>query len=387
MKVNEILSESVAKPKFTGEFPLAVKAISKNPSNGRRLRNMEEDTVTIKAAIEAGEILNTQFKPVKEHANYFVQSAFDATMNWDEVRPENPSDPSPLFDELYGAISVWDVRGMVATKKRLAKVSKEAKATNIYKQAMALIDELWPLVDVLEYLKSVTVMASAKKAEAKAAKTAEEGEYQKKYTDHKDVKKVVAILKKVSSEVENDLYKRNAEWMKQSVTAFQKEAKNGNSNYMEIFKRDGFARLILQSLCKRVYPKGANPREQHFELIENWEAKLEEMAKKDAATIVDKFVFKNSGKLSYIIYNKNNLAAVTLKNVKVSRGAVEAVLHLEFADKSEFTAQSSVEMAYSVLGKPFFRYPTRFSNVKLPDGSKMGQPSEQRMDEVFAVTK
>jgi len=387
MKVNEILSESIAKPKFTGEFPIAVKAISKNPSNGRRLRNMEEDTVTIKSAIEAGEILNTQFKPVKEHANYFVQSAFDATMNWDEVRPANPRDPSPLFDELYGAISVWDVRGMVATKKRLGKVSKEAKATNIYKEAMALIDELWPLVEVLDYLKSVTVMASAKKAEAKAAKTAEEGEYQKKYTDHKDVKKVVSILKQVSSEVEDDLYKRNAEWMKQSVTKFQKEAKDGNSDYAEIFKRDGFGRLIMQSLCKRVYPKGAKPSEKHFELIDNWEGKLDEMAKKDAATIVDKFVFKNSGKLSYIIYNKNNLAQVTLKNVKVSRGAVEAVLHLEFTDKSEFTAQSSVEMAYSVLGKPFFRYPTRFSNVKLPDGSKMSQPSEQRMDEVFAVTK
>jgi hypothetical protein len=387
MKVNEILTESVAKPKFTGEFPKAVKAISKVASNARRLKNMEEDTVTIKSALEAGEILNTQFKSIKEHANYFVQSAFDNSISWDEVRPANPRDPSPLFDELYGAISVWDVRGMVATKKRLAKVSKEAKETNIYKEAMALIDELWSLVEVLDYLKSVEVMASAKKAEAKAAKAAEEGEYQKKYTDHKDVKKVVSILKQVSSEVESDLATRNAEWMKQAVTKFQKEAKDGNSDYMEIFKRDGFSRLILQSLCQRVYPKGAKPSEKHFELIKNWEGKLDEMAKKDAATVVDKFVFKNSGKLSYIIYNKNNLKKVTLKNTTVRVGAVEAVLHLEFADGSEFVAESTVEMAYSVLGKPFYRYPTRFRNVKLPDGSKLAQPSEQRMDEVFAITK
>lgn len=385
MKVNEILTESTA-PAFDGNFPIAMKAVE-GSSSARYATKLKVDFETIKAAFAAGEIINTQVQPIKDHVNGFVKAAFDAVIDYAEVRPTDPNERhTPIFDELYGALSCWDLRGMVASYKRLQKVSKEAKATKIYKTAMALFDELMPLVKVMEHIKAITVMASAKKAEAKAAKAAEEGEYKKKYTDHKDVKKVIAILKKVSVDVEQDLYESMAKAMKASVEKFKKSE---DTDYTEAFKRDGFTRMILQSLTERDYEagKGFRDRKKYFKLIKGWEAKLDEMAKKDASDIVDKFVYKNSGKLSFIIFTKNNLKAVTLKNVTVGRGAVEATLHLEFADGSEFTAESSVELAFSVLGKPFYRYPTRFSSVKLPDGSRMGQPSEQRMDEVFAITK
>lgn len=387
MKVNEILCESVvAKPALeSATFPIATAAVEKEPKGALRVERFKEACNVLVNAMKAGEIISTQVEEMKYSLSYFIRGAFDQISRKHTWGKGGSPDAPP--DELMWLLNPDTARTIVAYAKKLDKMSPAIKAHPMWKDAKALCDEFGPLVEAMDWVKNNTVKASAKKAEAKAAKAAEEGEYQKKYTDHKDVKKVIAILKKVSSEVENDLYKDNLKYMKEKVATFQQSAEGGNSDYMKIFERDGFGKMIMQSLCQRVYPKGAKPREQHFELIPKWESRVDEMAKKDASDMVDKFVYKNSGKLSYIIFTKNNLSAVTLKNVTVRRGAVEAVLHLEFADKSEFIADSSVVLSFSVLGKPFYRYPTIFRNVKLPDGSKMGQPSEQRMDEVFAIAK
>lgn len=386
MKINEVLNESKVKPTFDGNFPLAMEAVKSNATNVRYATKFEQDIVTIKAAIETGEIINTQIQLIKDHVNHFVKAAFDNTVDWDEVR-----ETRTVFDDLYDAISCWDLRGMVASHKRLLKLNKEAKETNVYKSAMALIEELQPLVKAMEHLKSITVKASVKKAEAKAAKDTETAAYQKKYTDHKDVKKVVAILKGKAAEVEQGIHRSQVKMLTNVVTRFVASMNEaGVADYMEVFKHDPYSRMVMQSLAERVYEDGRAARmndKKNFKLIKGWKNKIEDMAARTAAEIVDHFVYKNSGKLSFILFTKNNMKDVELKNVELNRGAVEAQLHCTFKDGSEFTADSSVVFAVSHLGTPFYRYPTTFRNVKLPDGSKMSQPSEQRMDEVFAITK
>lgn len=382
MKVNEILTESTA-PAFDGNFPIAMKAVE-GSSSARYATKLKADVDVIKAAFAAGEIINTQVQPIKDHINYFVKAAFDAAIDWDELR----GDKEEQFHEIYGALSCWDLRGMASSYKKLVKVSAASKATKVYKVAVELCEELMPLVKVMDHIKAITVKASVKKAEAKAAKNAETETYNKKFTDHKDVKKVVNLLKGQASAIEKELYETQLKYLNRIVADYQKHLKDGKSDYMEIYEKNPQYKFTIQGLVKRVYSKDYSMRAPKvFELEKDWKAKIDESAKKTAADIVDHFVYKNSGKLSYIIFNKNNLKEVTLQNVTVGRGAVEAQLHLVFADKSEFVADSSVVFAVSVLGKPFYRYPTIFKNVKLPDGSRLGQPSEQRMDEIFAVTK
>jgi hypothetical protein len=111
------------------------------------------------------------------------------------------------------------------------------------------------------------------------------------------------------------------------------------------------------------------------------------MAKRDAADIVDRFIYKNSGKLSFVLFTKNNMKSVKIENVRLGRGVVECDVLCDFKDGSSFTANNKVVFSYSKLGTPFYRFPTTFRDVKLPDGSRMAKPSEERMDTVFAITK
>jgi hypothetical protein len=387
MKVNEILSESTA-PSLDYKFPIAMKAVESNTSSARYATKFKADIEIIKAAFAAGEIINTQVQPIKDHINYFVKAAFDNSISYDEVRSKNADERStPEFDELYGAMSVWDLRGMVASYKRLQKVSKESKATKVYKDAMALCEELMSLTKVMDHIKAITVKASVKKAEAKAARNEETETYNKKFTDHKDVKKVVAILKQTATDIEQRLYEAQLKNLVRIADDYKAKIKDGGeSDYTILYKSSPYSKLVIQGIVKRVGKTGYyDPKV--FELEKDYMAKLEAQAKRTAAEIVDHFVYKNSGKLSYVLYNKNNLKSVEIKNVTLGKGAVECDVVCSFQDGSGFTANSSVVYAVSKLGKFFYRYPTLFRGVTLPDGSKLSGATEQKMDEVFAVTK
>jgi hypothetical protein len=384
MKVIEILNESISKPSFDGKYPIARKAIESLPGNKHRsIAKFDSLIGTIKSAIEAGEILNTQFDDIKYWVNEFVDVAYNGAVTtpfvWAGKWEQQPED--------IAHISVpSDARSINAFAKKLMKIKD--KAGMMYKASKELTDELMNLYEVMEWLKAHVVKASVKKAEAKAAKTAEEATYQKKFTDHKDVKKVVTLLKGKASEVEKQIFENQLKWLMATAKDYQKKCtETGKSDYIVMYKNDPQSRMIIQGITTRTDRNYSHGAEKSFELVKGWKAKLDEDAKKTAATVVDGFVYKNSGKLSYILFNKNNMKSCDLKNVTVGRGAVEAEIHVIFADGSEFLADSSVVFAVSKLGTPFYRYPTIFRNVKLPDGSKLSGPSEQKMDEVFAITK
>ena len=59
-------------------------------------------------------------------------------------------------------------------------------------------------------------------------------------------------------------------------------------------------------------------------------------------------------------------------------------MSFEFEDGSRFTVQNSIVLSYSVYGKPFYRYPTTFHNVILPNGDKLRNPSEAKIKKEFA---
>jgi hypothetical protein len=388
MKVQEILIEgAVAKPALeNAKFPIATKAVTAGAKGALRVERFEQACATIVAAMKAGEIVNTQVEDMKYSISYFIREAFEQAISKEFTWGKGGSG---VPEELQWLMNPDTARTITAYEKKLDKM-KDEKSHPMWKAAKELCVEFKPFIEAMDWVKSNTVKASVKRAEAKAAKNAETETYNKKFTDHKDVKKVVNLLKGQASAIEKELHETQLKYLNRIVADYQKHLKEGQSDFTKIYEKNPIYRFTIQGLVKRIYAKDRPTRMSDakvFELEKNWKELIEQSAARTAAEIVDHFVYKNSGKLSYIIFNKNNLKEVTLQNVTVSRGAVEAQLHLVFADKSEFIADSSVVYAVSVLGKPFYRYPTVFKNVKLPDGSKMPQPSEQRMDEIFAVTK
>jgi hypothetical protein len=122
------------------------------------------------------------------------------------------------------------------------------------------------------------------------------------------------------------------------------------------------------------------------QLTKDWEDFVKKMAQDAADQIIDGFIYKNTGKIAFVIYSKNNMKEVKLENVVIRQGSVTCDLRFAFKDGSSFTAASSVVQSVSKNGKWFYRYPTTFHDAVLPNGEKIANPSEQKMEEVFAVS-
>lgn len=122
------------------------------------------------------------------------------------------------------------------------------------------------------------------------------------------------------------------------------------------------------------------------------DADADDYPKREAAsqrkTIEEAFLHKNALKLSALLDKKGNLTSIDVlpgEPVRLHDGAgtLTSVMKATFADGSEFTVRNKVIINRSGAGREFYQYPTTFHDVKLPDGSKLESPSEEKMIKVF----
>lgn len=377
MKVNDIMPLSESQLTL-GEFPIAKAALATYGPKASITSKFDGCRAIILSAIEAKEIINTDFDAVKYYVNMFVDYAYEAAVQtvytWNQKYLTLP-------EELQYLDFPSEARGVKSFSKKIDKLSKVSKETEMFKAARALTDELMNLNEVMEYLKSVAVKASVKKAQVKAAVEAEEVEYNKKFTSHKDVKKIIDLFNTKSADIEKKLFNARLDYFNKVVANYVAAVeKTGKTDPREVFGQDGFSLMVMQRLVKYEGRKV-------YSLATDWKESIKHDAAQSAASVVAKFTHKSAGKLSFILYTKNNMKTVELHNVSTSLGSIECDIHVVFEDGSQFVANSSVVLSYSKLGKPFYRFPMIFQSVKLPDGKRLASPSEQKMDEVFALAK
>lgn len=378
MKLSTLL-EAAAPSLDANDYPIAKASIA----HQRTVTRFEEAVGIIDACVEANEIVNTVYEDkVKRFVNDFVEAAFNKV----SVDHLYNGRYKLQTDELNDVNIPRTAREIPGFLKKLAKFSPESKAMQMYKDGLALANELLPLAEADAWLKAHMVKASDKKRQVAAVKAAEKDEFNAKHTSHADSKKVIDLLKKTASNIEDDIYENQLSGLKRMVKVYLEQSKEkGTTDYHELFKRDAHYIALLQSITER--DRAKSTEKFTYKLEDGYETKLEAMAKRTAADIVNHFVNKNAGKLSYILYTKNNLEKVTIHNVNVRQGAVECDIKCEFGDGSSFVANSSVVYHYSSLGNLYYRYPTLFQNVVMPDNSRMSAPNEQKMQEVFAIAK
>ena len=92
---------------------------------------------------------------------------------------------------------------------------------------------------------------------------------------------------------------------------------------------------------------------------------------------VEKIVYKMKMKLSEIVGGRGI-------GVNVDGNHNRNTMSFDFEDGSKFTVKNGIVLSYSVYGKPFYRYPTTFHNVILPNGDKLSKPSEAKIKKEFA---
>lgn len=117
------------------------------------------------------------------------------------------------------------------------------------------------------------------------------------------------------------------------------------------------------------------------------DAKLRNIVKREIDFVRDKFVIKNLKKLDSVVEAKGDFAEITVIGYHFSMVRLEGNFRVSFKDGASFSVTNTVETAYSVNGKRFYRFPLRFHDVVMAGGAKMGMPSEQRMNEIFVGKK
>ena len=95
------------------------------------------------------------------------------------------------------------------------------------------------------------------------------------------------------------------------------------------------------------------------------------------------FVHKNFRKIASIIEAKGGYSDAKVLDHTVDLTGLSGTFMFKFADGSSFTTVNKVVYSVSILGTPFNRFPLTFHEVVMPDGTKMGQPSQERMNTVF----
>jgi hypothetical protein len=314
-----------------------------------------------------GDVPNPVFINIKDTANRFVDLAtkFPARI-YAIVRGNTAID---TYD--YSVSSTHVVPGKLK-KVQSALAKGPSAATEFYKWLEPILVELAPVAAAVENMKGRIVKRQPKAAEDMHAK------YVAPLASRESGKLVVDALTKMSQAIYDDFatavfdfYVREAESLNGMTYDEQHKSKNDVLQLHAIWNAGDF------------YTTPRKPKT----LMKNFKDTLRKEAKKAADEMQQTFVYKNAKKLASIMDAKKaglETRPTILKAQAGAHGTFEGDMRINFADGSSFEVRNQVVFKRSQYGKWFTQYPTTFHNVTLPNGSKMGQPSEERMNEIFA---
>ena len=192
-------------------------------------------------------------------------------------------------------------------------------------------------------------------------------------------KEIEEELEKIGKGFEKELQENFEDYYEMIIDQYQKDAKkHGVTSTYDLYKSQSNYHLnkILGSFLDSKYDH--NERGGYaYTLKSDYKKILKDTAKQNAKEGVEKFVYKMKMKLSVIVGGRGI-------GVNVDGNHNRNTMSFEFEDGSRFTVQNSIVLSYSIYGKPFYRYPTTFHNVILPNGDKLRNPSEAKIKKEFA---
>ncbi len=359
-----------AEPMTTASFPMLSSAIP-----GSRKESLEKLLGLFSKYLADGELIKSEFKELKyinrrieEAVNTLISEPYFHSGKWESL----PDHVQHDLDRLN--VALHTIPGKL---KKAEKLQAEGDHP-VLKTYIKLMKELMPLHTAQKELK--TMIVAKKSADVKVAK--EKVVRQDMLMSHEDVKKVRKVLIEITQKLRDETLASNYNYLVQVVERHMKQydpMDPQTSNYGKN-ARNPFVRSIL---AKALEP--AKHREPE-KLKENWKDDIKEEAKKMTDEVLDQFVSKQTAKLAEILVKKDSLKTIEMKNAHAGTGVVQGLLTLTFDDNSSFNVNNKLVWSISKLGKQFYRFPTTFHNVVMPDGKKLtGKASENRMKDEFAA--
>jgi len=360
--------EELKEAKSAGyKFPIVRKHI-----DGHRKKRFDSSVEKIAFFTKEKELTATELKDNKEGVNRafedaygeFIRAKYFHSGKWESLPEEirHDADISPAAHKTPGQL------------KKIAKFKKKIDHP-LLNDIEKFLKEIEAISADIVALKGMVVKKKRAEVEKKEAVNASE----KEILSHKDVKKVRKMLIQITKDVRSAVEKNYAAYYKSELDNWKEQHKPDDRKTMVgiVYSRKPHLRAILGAVVE----EGKGRYEQV--VVKNWKSIFKKKAAKEADQMLEQFILKNTAKLGKIVAAKDNLKTIKMGNIETSMGVVEGGMDLVFKDGSKFIVINKVVGSYSKNGTPFYRYPTTFHNVKLPDGNKLGRPSEARMKKEF----
>ena len=114
-------------------------------------------------------------------------------------------------------------------------------------------------------------------------------------------------------------------------------------------------------------------------ILSNVEQHINDISKSNSIAVIKNFIFKMYDKLGGLLADIDKPATIESTGSNYKKNQME----FKFDDGGQFTLQNNIVLSQSKYGKPFYRYPTTFHGIILPNGNKVNNPSELELKKAF----
>ena len=348
----------------------------------RGIARFESAQCALHAASEAGVIKNTEYEETREVLNRTFEKvwrAAHADVSWDDLRAAYPSDR-----ELNAARDVyWNAPQFHTYATALRRLEQAPISLPHRAELSAYLVEIGPIVQAMTHFtkNKATLVVKRQPRSADEAPS----KYLAPLASGTAVRLVQDALVEVTTKAYDGLLAQIWAEYRGYVLYYTEERekvltlspKARVTPYDIFIRRDPrLPKWSAERVVTAVTDERGALRQQSVALIET-------LARRDADAIRDQFIVKNLTKLDSIVDAKGDVASVTVISQNLGLCQLEGTLRVTFKDGARFDAKNSVVWTHSIHGKPFNRFPLTFHDVRFADGTKMPQPSEERMNTLF----
>jgi len=365
-------------------FPLIDAALSQVPARRSGVDNVQQFNGMVseaETALANGQISNVKYKDLKDAINRRLDDAWKIAISekyaYNGKYRDLPSDVYDLYSSFYPQIHT-----ALGYQKKLHVTKLKHPMINAMRE---FVDETAKIAKIFAGLKDMIVKRVPKPVEDRKAK------YNAPGASKTAMGAVKSLLEKITQDAYDALvanFEKRIRFYLNSYLDAQKILRNAGK-FLSVYDfynphRKGeknfnpFAYDLIMKLT--IHP---SYKEQEVLVRPDVDKLISDMAHKSADEIRDMFVYKNLFKLDSIVEAKGNFLKGEIIGSEIHMGSLQGTLKFWFEDGSHFTVINSVVWSHSVYGVPFNRFPLNFTNVVMPDGSKMARPSEERMNTVF----
>lgn len=377
-------------------FPLWRSALIAANEKPERLSSLEDLLKQCAEFHAAGSIPNARWKDAVDTVNRAFRKS------WERLYAPVYGLLEALKDQFYGHTSAYEAP-TVATFARLPKKLARLPDHPIVHQMKAFLTEVAPVAVQLSALKGMAIKRVARVEPENAA-------YRPPQPSTPAERQVLDLLETILADSFERLVQlftqRNQGWLAEfqeaAAGAGSEETRpirgNRHAAHMDLewhFSTKRFVRGALNQGLESVNQNAVRTLravvardsgmngERAVEFHPDAAQRLADQARLDAETLKNLFLTKNLRKIASVIEAKGMQAQAVVKGHTVNLQGLQGTLRFTFPDGSAFTVQNSVVVVVNSHNTQFCRFPLTFHQVVLADGSRMSQPSEERMNTVF----